>query len=410
VPDTGWNDDALVRRIDMVDFLKEAEGIEQEVIGWRRHVHQYPELLMDLPETAAFVERELKNMGYEPEYICQSGIVAVLDSQKPGKTLLLRADMDALPIGEESGLEYASKHPGISHACGHDTHIAMLLGAAKLLMKHKDLLRGKVKFMFQPGEEGGGGARTMVEAGVLRSPDVDACMAFHQVVARDHVPTGIIGYTRGPMMASADMFRITVRGKSAHGASPESGVNPVQILCQIYNGLQSIECSEKPRGSALALTIGQISAGRAGNVIPEQGFMCGSIRAYEENVRSLAKRRLKEISEQTAAMYGGRAEVEFPSELPATVNDLQVGDEMFGYVKELVGEEGTMMLPQIMGGEDFAEVLKEAPGVLFRVSLGDKQEGYPYISHNSKVIFNESGMKHAVAAFAHCAVRWLNAH
>ena len=384
MPDTGWNDDALVRRIDMVDFLKEAEGIEQEVIGWRRHVHQYPELLMDLPETAAFVERELKNMGYEPEYICQSGIVAVLDSQKPGKTLLLRADMD--------------------------THIAMLLGAAKLLMKHKDLLRGKVKFMFQPGEEGGGGARTMVEAGVLRSPDVDACMAFHQVVARDHVPTGIIGYTRGPMMASADMFRITVRGKSAHGASPESGVNPVQILCQIYNGLQSIECSEKPRGSALALTIGQISAGRAGNVIPEQGFMCGSIRAYEENVRSLAKRRLKEISEQTAAMYGGRAEVEFPSELPATVNDLQVGDEMFGYVKELVGEEGTMMLPQIMGGEDFAEVLKEAPGVLFRVSLGDKQEGYPYISHNSKVIFNESGMKHAVAAFAHCAVRWLNAH
>ena len=151
MPDTGWNDDALVRRIDMVDFLKEAEGIEQEVIGWRRHVHQYPELLMDLPETAAFVERELKNMGYEPEYICQSGIVAVLDSQKPGKTLLLRADMDALPIGEESGLEYASKHPGISHACGHDTHIAMLLGAAKLLMKHKDLLRGKVKFMFQPG-------------------------------------------------------------------------------------------------------------------------------------------------------------------------------------------------------------------------------------------------------------------
>ena len=154
MPDTGWNDDALVRRIDMVDFLKEAEGIEQEVIGWRRHVHQYPELLMDLPETAAFVERELRNMGYEPEYICQSGIVAVLDSQKPGKTLLLRADMDALPIGEESGLEYASKHPGISHACGHDTHIAMLLGAAKLLMKHKDLLRGKVKFMFQPGEEG----------------------------------------------------------------------------------------------------------------------------------------------------------------------------------------------------------------------------------------------------------------
>lgn len=136
----------------MVDFLKEAEEIEQEVIGWRRHVHQYPELLMDLPETAAFVEQELKSMGYEPEYIGRSGIIAVLDSQKPGKTLLLRADMDALPIEEESGLGFASKRPGISHACGHDTHTAMLLGAAKLLMKHKDQLKGRVKLMFQPGK------------------------------------------------------------------------------------------------------------------------------------------------------------------------------------------------------------------------------------------------------------------
>lgn len=391
----------------MTDFLKEAEEIEQEVITWRRYLHQNPELLLDLPVTAAYVAEELRKMGYEPEYICKSGVAALLDSGRPGKTLLLRADMDALPIGEESGLEYASKNPGVSHACGHDTHAAMLLGAAKILMKHKDQLRGRVKFMFQPGEEGGGGARLMIESGVLKSPDVDACMAFHQVVARDHVPTGVIGYTRGAMMASADMFRITVHGKSTHGASPEAGVNPVQILCQIYNGLQAIECAEKPRGNALALTIGQINAGKAGNVIPESGFMCGSIRAYEESVRALAKRRLTEISEQTAAIYGGSAAVEFLSELPATVNDYKVGDEMFGYIKELVGEEQTMMLQQIMGGEDFAEVLREVPGVLFRISLGDKQEGYPYISHNAKVIFNESGMKNAVAAFAYCAVRWL---
>lgn len=391
----------------MVDFLKEAMEIEQKVITWRRHLHQCPELLMDLPETAAYVENELKKMGYEPEYICQSGIVTILDSGKPGKTLLLRADMDALPIAEESGLDYASRHPGISHACGHDTHTAMLLGAALLLKRHKDLLKGRIKFMFQPGEEGGGGARLMVNSGMLESPRVDACMAFHQVVARDNVPTGVIGYTRGAMMASADMFRITAEGKSAHGASPESGVNPIQILCQIYSGLQSIECAEKPRGSALALTIGQISAGKAGNVIPDSGFMCGSIRAYDEKVRDLAKRRLREISQQTAAIYGGRAVVEFLSELPATVNDHRIGDQMFGYVKELVGEDQTMMLPRIMGAEDFAEVLKEVPGVLFRISLGDKQEGYPYISHNSRVIFNEDGMKQAVAAFAHCAVRWL---
>lgn len=394
----------------MVDFIKEAEKIEDEVISWRRQLHQYPELLLDLPKTTAFVIEHLKQMGYDPKCICQSGVIAVLDSGKPGKTLLLRADMDALPIPEESGLPFASKIAGVSHACGHDTHTAALLGAAKILMEHKDLLKGKIKFMFQPGEEGGGGACLMIDSGVLKSPDVDACMAFHQVVARDHVPTGVIGYTRGSMMASADLFRITVHGKSAHGASPESGVNPVQILCQIYNNLQAIECSEKPRGSALALTIGQINAGNAGNIIPESGFMCGSLRAYEEEVRVLAKRRMKEIAEQTSQMYGGSATVEFLSELPATVNDFEVGDEMFEYAKEIVGEEMTMMLPQIMGSEDFSEVLKEVPGVLFRVSLGDKQEGYPYISHNSKVIFNENGIKNSVAVFAHCAVRWLNAH
>lgn len=394
----------------MVDFIKEAEKIENEVIAWRRELHQYPELLLDLPKTTEFVMTHLKEMGYEPECICQSGVIAVLDSGKPGKTLLLRADMDALPIPEESGLPFSSKVPGISHACGHDTHTAALLGVAKILMEHKSLLKGRIKFMFQPGEEGGGGAKLMIESGVLKSPDVDACMAFHQVVARNHVPTGVIGYTRGAMMASADMFRITVHGKSAHGASPESGINPIQILCQIYHNLQSIECSEKPRGSALALTIGQINAGKAGNAIPESGFMCGSIRAYEESVRALAKRRLKEIAEQTAAMYGGNAEVIFLSELPATVNDYEVGDEMFEYAKELVGEKMTMMLPQIMGSEDFSEVLKEVPGVLFRISLGDKQEGYPHISHNSKVVFNESGIKNSVAVFAHCAVKWLNAH
>lgn len=394
----------------MTDFIKEAEKIEEEVISWRRTLHQYPELLLDLPETTAFVIKHLTQMGYKPECICSSGVVAVLDSGKPGKTLLLRADMDALPIPEESGLPFSSKVPGVSHACGHDTHTAILLGVAKILMEHKDLLNGRVKFMFQPGEEGGGGAKLMLESGVLESPHVDACMAFHQVVARDHVPTGIIGYTRGSMMASADMFRITVYGKSAHGASPESGVNPVQILCQIFNNLQAIECSEKPRGSALALTIGQISAGKTGNVIPENGFMCGSIRTYEESVRTLAKRRLKEIAEQTAAMYGATAEITFVSELPATVNDYEVGDEMFRYVKELLGEENTMMLPQIMGSEDFSEVLQKVPGVLFRISLGDKQKGYPYISHNSKVIFNESGMKNAVAAFAYCTIRWLEQH
>lgn len=394
----------------MIDFKKEAEAIKPEIIAWRRHLHENPELLLDLPHTTDYVVEQLKEMGYQPEVICQSGIVAVLEGAEDGKTLLLRADMDALPLQEDTGLPYASKNPGVCHACGHDTHTAMLLGAAKLLIQHRDEIKGKIKFMFQPGEEGGGGAKLMIDSGVLENPKVDACLGFHQVVARDHVPTGIVGYTRGAMMASSDMFRIEVHGKGAHGASPESGVSPINILCNIYNALQTIECYEKPRAAALSMTVGQISAGHAGNVIPNDGFLCGSIRSYDQGVRELAKRRLKEIAEGVALSLGGKAEVTFPSELPATVNDFEVGDEMYTYAKEVVGEENTMMLPPIMGSEDFSEVLQKVPGVFFRISLGDKQEGYPYISHHPKVIFNEDGMPNGTAVYAHCAVRWLENH
>ena len=165
--------------------------------------------------------------------------------------------MDALPIQEESGLPYASRTPGVSHACGHDTHMAILLGAARLLHEHRHEFCGKIKFMFQPGEEGGGGARLMIQSGILENPKVDACMGFHQVVARDHLPTGTVGYTKGAMMASADIFQIRVYGKSAHGASPESGVNPIQILTQIYSAIQVIECAEKTAAHSLLLQSGR---------------------------------------------------------------------------------------------------------------------------------------------------------
>ena len=222
----------------MVDFIKEAETIQQQVVLWRRDLHQCPELLLDLPKTSAYVERELQKMGYETERICQSGLTTVLDSGKPGKTLLLRADMDALPIQEESGLPYASRTPGVSHACGHDTHMAILLGAARLLHEHRHEFCGKIKFMFQPGEEGGGGARLMIQSGILENPKVDACMGFHQVVARDHLPTGTVGYTKGAMMASADIFQIRVYGKSAHEPvlNPSESNSDFDTDIQCYTG------------------------------------------------------------------------------------------------------------------------------------------------------------------------------
>lgn len=394
----------------MVDFKREAQVLQPRIVTWRRWLHQHPELGLDLPQTADYVCRELRSLGYKPQEICQSGIVAVLEGAKPGKTLLLRADMDALPIEEDTNLAFTSQHPGISHACGHDAHTAMLLGAAKLLMEHRDQICGRVKFMFQPGEEGAGGAKKMVDAGVLESPRVDAAMGLHQVLTRHNVPSGTLCYTRGAAMASCDMFKITVYGKGCHGAAPELGVSPIHILCSIYSALQTIEFCEKKREDPLALSVGQISAGKAGNAIPDEGFLCGSIRCYGEEVRALAKRRVNEIAQGVATTLGGRAVVDFVVELPATISDFAVGDEMFAYAGEVLGGEQTARIERVMGSEDFSEVLCRVPGVYFRLSMGSWEEGYRINSHNPKVMFDEDAMPNGAAVLAHCAVRWLENH
>lgn len=389
---------------------QEAKALLPQLLRWRRDLHQMPEVGLSLPQTAAYVFQELQQMGYEPYYLTESGIVAVLEGPRPGRTILLRADMDALPMEEESGLAFSSKNPGASHTCGHDTHTAMLLGAARLLMDHKDQLCGRVKLMFQPGEEGAGGCKQMIDAGVLENPAPDAALALHQVVTRHGMSSGTLGYTAGTAMASADVFRIQVRGKACHGAAPELGVNPIHILMQIYQLLQTIEFCEKPRADALSISVGQIHAGTASNIIPSEGWLSGSIRAYQPATRELARRRMQEMVRSTAALLGGEGEVEFLSELPPTCNDLTLGEDLFSYVQELLGPEESTRMDGCMGSEDFAEITCRVPSVYFRLSMGSWEEGYQVNSHNGRVLFDESAMPNGAAVYAWCALRWLEEH
>ena len=334
----------------MNDILKRAEELKPEIIAWRRHIHENPEVSAVLPETSAYVMTELKKMGYEPTE-CGGGVTAVLEGDPNGKVFLLRADMDALPMAEESGLPFSSKNPKAAHTCGHDTHTAMLLGAAKILMENKDKVKGRVKFMFQPGEEGYNGCKQMIAAGILENPKVDAAMGIHSATAQEH-PTGHVMYCNGPSMASADAFKITVTGKGAHGARPENGIDPINILCHIHSALQTINSRERPQQEPLILTIGQLVAGDACNIIPNSGFISGTIRAFNQDVgcwQTPVHRDCRGYHRHIWRQGGHRVD----HRDGPTINDIPQTDELVGYVKEMLGEDKVHCIPAGMGSEDF---------------------------------------------------------
>ena len=278
----------------MSELLNQAKALAPEIVRWRRHIHENPEVSAVLPNTCAYVTAELRKMGYEP-YPVGGGVVAMLDGQPDGKVILLRADMDALPMAEESGEPFASKNPHAAHTCGHDTHTAMLLGAAKLLMDNKEKVKGRVKFMFQPGEEGYNGCKNMIADGLLESPHVDVAFGMHSASASDY-RTGTVLYSTGSYAASADAFKVTVHGKGCHGARPEEGIDPINIITHIHLALQTINSRERNQKEPLILTIGQLIAGTAENIIPNDGYLTGTIRAFNQEVRVHAKRRLEEIT------------------------------------------------------------------------------------------------------------------
>ena len=387
-----------------MNYYERALELKDETIANRRHIHKNAETGLDLPKTKAYVMEKLTEYGLEPKD-CGYGVTATLG--KGGKVLLLRADMDALPMPEESGEEFACPTGKEAHTCGHDFHAAMLLTAAKMLKEKEDTLEGTIKFMFQPAEETFEGSKNMIENGILENPLVDAALAYH--VSPGKMPIGLFMYNdKDTMMYSVDGFKITIHGKGSHGAYPHVGVDPINIGVHIHLALQELIASESDPTHSCVLTIGQFAGGTAANIIPETAVLQGTIRTNKPEARELLVRRMKEVAEKTAAVYNGTVDIEMISEVPPLICNPKLTDEVVGYMQEL-GIPGLTPYPGISASasEDFAVIAEKVPSTFMYLSAGYLDERGQYPAHHPKAQFNEDVCPIGAACLAHCASQWL---
>lgn len=386
-----------------MNFYERALELREETVSHRRWLHTNAETGLQMPKAQAYIMEQLAAYGLDARK-CGHGVTAQL-GRGGGKTLLLRADMDALPMAEESGEPFACPTGAQAHACGHDFHAAMLLTAAKMLKECEDKLEGTVRFMFQPAEETFEGARDMMENGILDG--VDAALAYH--VGPGRMPVGIFMYNdTGTMMNSVDGFKITAIGRGAHGAYPQSAIDPINIAVHIYLALEALIAREADPSKSCVMTVGQFSAGSAPNIIPDTAVLQGTIRTNDKDARELLVRRLKEVSEKTAEAYGGSAKVDMISGVPPLVCDPKLTKEIVGYMQELP-IPGLMPYPGISANasEDFASIAEKVPGTFIYLSAGYMDERGDAPAHNPKVRFNEDVCPIGAGCLAHCAVRWL---
>lgn len=387
-----------------MNYYERALELKDETIVNRRHIHKNAETGLDLPKTKAYVMKKLTEYGLEPKD-CGYGVTATLG--KGGKVLLLRADMDALPMPEESGEEFACPTGKEAHTCGHDFHAAMLLTAAKMLKEKEDTLEGTIKFMFQPAEETFEGSKNMIENGILENPPVDAALAYH--VSPGKMPIGLFMYNdKDTMMYSVDGFKITIHGKGSHGAYPHVGVDPINIGVHIHLALQELIARESDPTHSCVLTIGQFAGGTAANIIPETAVLQGTIRTNKPEARELLVRRMKEVAEKTAAVYNGTVDIEMISEVPPLICNPKLTDEVVGYMQEL-GIPGLTPYPGISASasEDFAVIAEKVPSTFMYLSAGYLDERGQYPAHHPKAQFNEDVCPIGAACLAHCASQWL---
>ena len=384
-----------------MNMWKECESLQEELVKMRRELHQIPELGFDLPKTQAYIIKILEKL--EIPYQCSSkdsGIIAEIKGKKPGKTVALRADMDALKIQEENDIEYKSKHDGFMHACGHDTHITMLLGAAKILNQHKENLQGTVRLLFQTAEELAKGSQVMIEEGGM--DHVDAVFGQHigSIMGKD-ITSGKIVIVPGCCMASYDRFAIKVNGQGCHGSTPEKGIDPVNIASHIVISLQEIIAREVSAVNPAVITIGMIHGGVAYNAIPSVVEIEGTIRALDESVRQYLAKRITEISEQTAKTFGGASEVEIDWGAPPVTNDHEMAALVANAAKEVVGEANvvTEIPAPNMGGEDFAYYLQKAPGAFFFLSSSNPEKHTDTPHHNPHFNVDEDVLYKGSAMF-----------
>ncbi len=387
----------------MNEFERALELKEETVLN-RRFFHQNAECGVHMPKAVEYVTAKLREYGLAPRALGE-GVTATLGHGGP--VLLLRADMDALPMPEESGLPFACPTGTEAHACGHDCHAAMLLTAARMLREREQDLRGTVKFMFQPGEETFEGSRNMIDAGILGDPVPEAALAFHTGPGK--LPVGLVMYNDATtMMFSTDIFRIDIRGRGGHGAYPHTAVDPINIGVHIHLGLQELIARESDPQKSTLLTVGHFEAGSTANIIPDTAILEGTIRTNDREARDKLLRRIKELSGGIAAAYGGQAECVIVRGVPPLVCDGQVVREMVGYIRE-------MEIPGFAeyrgiassASEDFALVAERVPTAFIYLASGFADERGDAPAHNPKVMFNEDVLPVGAACLTHCAIRWL---
>jgi len=387
---------------------QEAAQLLPELVRLRRAIHAEPELGLQTPQTAAKIMAALAGLPLEYRTgTSTSGIVAVLRGRGEGRTVMLRGDMDALPMHEDTGLEFASRKPGAMHACGHDSHVAMLVGAARLLCARRHELPGTVLFMFQPGEEGWHGARFMLEDGLL-DPLPDAAFALHVM---PNAPHGLFTGREGPLLASADTLRISITGRGGHASMPHDALDPIPIACEVVSAIQTYVTRRMPAFDPVVVTIARIQAGTTDNVIPESAAMLGTIRTLSAQNRAAVHAGLRTLAEGIAAAHGAIAHVEIEPGFPVTRCDPRAVALGRSVVTELYGEQSWHALPApVMGAEDFSYVLEKVPGAMF--FLGASEAGSDFRSccglHSNRMVLDESIMARGAAVLAGLAARFLN--
>ena len=403
------------------DIDRLAKEVEAKVIAWRRDIHEHPELSNREFRTAKLVAEHLQKLGLEVKTgVAKTGVVAVLVGGKPGPVVALRADMDALPVVEAVDLpfaskvkgEYEGKEVGVMHACGHDTHVAILMGVAEMFAKIKDQLPGTIKFIFQPAEEGPprgeeGGAALMVKEGVLENPKPNAIFGLHVVAMMN---TGTIGYRAGPMMAAADILRIKVKGRQTHGSQPWSGVDPIVTASQIVLGLQTIISRQvNITNEPAVVTIGSIHGGNRFNIIPEEVEMVGTIRTFDEAMRDDIHKRIKNTAEMIAASQGASAQVEIEKPYAVTINDEELTALMAPTLKRVAGEANVKIRPKTTGAEDFAFYQQKIPGLFYFVGITPPGTDLSKVAvnHSPKFFVDESGLLLGIRSLAALAVDYL---
>ena len=398
-----------------------ADDLNAEVVEWRRHVHEHPELSNREFETADYIARHLQALGMEVKTgVAHTGVVGILKGGKPGPTVALRADIDALPITERADIPFASKATGeyrgetvgVMHACGHDTHVAMLMGAAEVLSARKDELPGTVVFLFQPAEEGApegeeGGAELMVKEGVLTDYDVEAAFGIH---INSQTPIGHVNYKPGGLMAAANRFEIVVHGKQAHGSTPWAGIDPITVAAQIATGLQMIVARQSElTKEAVVISLGVIEGGVRNNIIPEEVTMIGTIRTLDEEMKQEVFTRIRTTATNIAEAAGATADVTIDKGYPVTYNDPDMTQRMLPTVAATVGEENVHLVNAITGAEDFSFFALEVPSVFYFLGGMDPETDPSEAPghHTPDFLIDERGLKYGVRLYTNLALDYL---